>query len=262
MSHSFEYIAVKSVKSTSSRPDRPNRATESSKRVSIPVEVRNVLPKQGKKEICLCFLSAQGCKGKNGNCLIKNLCHFKPTTLPDSVREFIEKNYAIQENRLGSTPSAKCNFQRVTDEVNRVLIRHGLSPPKAVPISVIQNGNPNYLTEDQQRVVPVDKYLNSSVYYEEKLALIPGLTKLLKFLLEKYPGTMINIDHDGTLFYTMIPFGTIEKREVDLAVDARVIHDLSFPVGKSVNGNTKPDVGADVSYDGADALSNRALDVA
>ncbi|OWZ01769.1 hypothetical protein PHMEG_00026787 [Phytophthora megakarya] len=37
---------------------------------SIPVEVRNILPKQCKKEVCL-------------------LCHFKPATLPDNRREFI-----------------------------------------------------------------------------------------------------------------------------------------------------------------------------
>ncbi|OWY97582.1 hypothetical protein PHMEG_00031854, partial [Phytophthora megakarya] len=42
---------------------------------------------------CLRFLSAQGCRGKNGNCVIKTLCHFKPATLPDIVCEFINKNY-------------------------------------------------------------------------------------------------------------------------------------------------------------------------
>ncbi|EGZ24636.1 hypothetical protein PHYSODRAFT_457561, partial [Phytophthora sojae] len=59
----------------------------------IPVEVRQALPTQGKKQICLRYLSAQGCRGKNGNCIIKNLCHFKPAALPEIVREFIENNY-------------------------------------------------------------------------------------------------------------------------------------------------------------------------
>ncbi|OWZ15901.1 hypothetical protein PHMEG_00010386 [Phytophthora megakarya] len=85
--------AVRTAKTTLVRSDRPNLGSEANKRVSIPVDVRNALPKQGKKEICLRFLSRQGCKGKNGNCLIKTLCHFKPATLPDIVREFVEKNY-------------------------------------------------------------------------------------------------------------------------------------------------------------------------
>ncbi|KAL3659299.1 hypothetical protein V7S43_015570 [Phytophthora oleae] len=56
--------AVKGAKAASGRSDKPNRATEADKRVSIPVEIRNALPKQGKKKICLRFLSAQGCRGK------------------------------------------------------------------------------------------------------------------------------------------------------------------------------------------------------
>ncbi|OWZ10333.1 hypothetical protein PHMEG_00016830 [Phytophthora megakarya] len=72
---------------------RGERSSESEKRVVIPVEVRQALPKQGKKPICLRFLSAQGCRGKNGICVIKTLCHFKPATLPDIVRDFINNNY-------------------------------------------------------------------------------------------------------------------------------------------------------------------------
>ncbi|OWZ11905.1 LOW QUALITY PROTEIN: hypothetical protein PHMEG_00015014 [Phytophthora megakarya] len=53
---------------------------------------RQALPKQGKKQICLCFLSALGCQGKNGIRVIRTLCHFKPTTLPDIVRDFINEN--------------------------------------------------------------------------------------------------------------------------------------------------------------------------
>ncbi|OWY99452.1 hypothetical protein PHMEG_00029541, partial [Phytophthora megakarya] len=72
---------------------RGNRGHEARKRISIPAEVRQALPKQGKKEICVRFLSAQGCRGENGNCVIKNLSHFKPANLPNIVREFVTKNY-------------------------------------------------------------------------------------------------------------------------------------------------------------------------
>ncbi|EGZ08171.1 hypothetical protein PHYSODRAFT_526605, partial [Phytophthora sojae] len=48
---------------------------------------------KGGKQICLRFLSAQGCRGKNGKCIIDNLCHFKPAALPDVVRDFTDKNY-------------------------------------------------------------------------------------------------------------------------------------------------------------------------
>ncbi|OWZ00163.1 hypothetical protein PHMEG_00028714, partial [Phytophthora megakarya] len=40
------------------------------------------------------FLSAQGCRGKNGICILKNLCHFKPGTLHEIVRDFIINSYA------------------------------------------------------------------------------------------------------------------------------------------------------------------------
>eukprot|EP00644_Phytophthora_capsici_P016863 jgi/Phyca11/131916/e_gw1.121.35.1 len=84
--------AVKVVNGNTSRQGNQTK-TGSERRVIIPPEVRQALPKQGKKPICVRFLSAQGCRGKNGNCVIKNLCHFKPATVPDIVREFIDKNY-------------------------------------------------------------------------------------------------------------------------------------------------------------------------
>ncbi|KAE9271059.1 hypothetical protein PF001_g28542, partial [Phytophthora fragariae] len=85
--------ALKATKSGSSRNDRASRGAGTDKRVFIPQEIRKALPKQGNKQICLHFLSAQGCRGKNGNCIINSLCHFKPATLSDAVRGFIAENY-------------------------------------------------------------------------------------------------------------------------------------------------------------------------
>ncbi|KAE9322445.1 hypothetical protein PF008_g17594 [Phytophthora fragariae] len=92
-----DVIAAVKLASTSSNgrnhQTRGERNPNSEKRVTIPIEVRQVLPKQGNRPICLRYLSAQGCRGKNGNCVIKNLCHFKPATLPEIARDFIVKNY-------------------------------------------------------------------------------------------------------------------------------------------------------------------------
>ncbi|EEY70524.1 uncharacterized protein PITG_05949 [Phytophthora infestans T30-4] len=60
---------------------------------SIPLEIRKALPKQGGKEICLRFLSKEGCRGENGACVDTNRCHFKPAVLPQAVREFIAKKF-------------------------------------------------------------------------------------------------------------------------------------------------------------------------
>ncbi|OWY93517.1 hypothetical protein PHMEG_00037062 [Phytophthora megakarya] len=87
------FSAVKAAKADTVRNVRSNRVNVQDKRVTIPVDVRKALPKQGQKEICLRFLSAQGCRGKNGICIIKHLCHFKPATLPEIVRDFIINNY-------------------------------------------------------------------------------------------------------------------------------------------------------------------------
>ncbi|ETI54879.1 hypothetical protein F443_02379 [Phytophthora nicotianae P1569] len=61
---------------------------------------------------------------------------------------------------------------------------------------------------------------------------------------------------------TCSPFGAVQKGEADLSVDARIIHDLSYPPGDSVNDNTVPESEVEVCYDGPDALANRILDVA
>jgi hypothetical protein len=45
----------------------------------------------------------------------------------------------------------------------------------------------------------------------------------------------------------------VQKVDVDLSVDARIIHDLSFPPGDSVNDNTEPDHEIEVGYDGPEA---------
>ncbi|KAJ8575868.1 hypothetical protein ON010_g3346 [Phytophthora cinnamomi] len=61
---------------------------------------------------------------------------------------------------------------------------------------------------------------------------------------------------------TCNPYGAVQKRNLDIVIDARIIHDVSFPPGDSVNDNTIADHATDVSYDGAEALANRILDVA
>ncbi|KAJ8577198.1 hypothetical protein ON010_g2010 [Phytophthora cinnamomi] len=45
---------------------------------------------------------------------------------------------------------------------------------------------------------------------------------------------------------TYSPFGAVQKGNVDVAIDARIIHDLSYPPGDSVNDNTITDYEIDV----------------
>ncbi|OWZ20824.1 Cleavage induced protein [Phytophthora megakarya] len=61
---------------------------------------------------------------------------------------------------------------------------------------------------------------------------------------------------------TCSPFGAVQKGDVDIAIDARIIHDHSNPPGNSVNGNTAADHEIEMCYEGAEALENRILDVA
>ncbi|OWZ13122.1 Cleavage induced protein [Phytophthora megakarya] len=61
---------------------------------------------------------------------------------------------------------------------------------------------------------------------------------------------------------TCSPFGAVQKGDLDLSIEARIIHDLSYPSGESVNDNTITGTDIVVSYDGAELLANRVLDVA
>jgi hypothetical protein len=56
---------------------------------------------------------------------------------------------------------------------------------------------------------------------------------------------------------TCSPFGAVPKGGADLSVDARVIHDLSFPHGTSVNDNTAITASVTITYDGALAIAER-----
>ncbi|OWY98707.1 hypothetical protein PHMEG_00030465 [Phytophthora megakarya] len=60
---------------------------------------------------------------------------------------------------------------------------------------------------------------------------------------------------------TCSPFGAVPKGEEDLSIDARVIHDLSYPKGTSVNEQVQDEPTIIVTYDGAAVLARRILDV-
>ncbi len=71
---------------------------------------------------------------------------------------------------------------------------------------------------------------------------------------------------DLDLFYDLdglfcSPFGAVPKGEAPLTETARIIHDLSFPSGASVNDNTEEITGIPVKYDGPTQLAQRMLQV-
>lgn len=53
------------------------------------------------------------------------------------------------------------------------------------------------------------------------------------------------------------PFGAVQKGDKPLSEDARVIHDLSFPCGGSINDFTVSDATIEIRYDGARAIASR-----
>ncbi|GMF47661.1 unnamed protein product [Phytophthora fragariaefolia] len=53
---------------------------------------------------------------------------------------------------------------------------------------------------------------------------------------------------------TCSPFGAVEKGSVPMDIDARIMHDVSFPGGGSVNDETLPGDAIGISYDGATVL--------
>lgn len=61
---------------------------------------------------------------------------------------------------------------------------------------------------------------------------------------------------------TCSPFGAVKKGNGDIAIEARMIHDLSYPPGDSVNNYSTEKMDMEVTYDGARAIASRILDVA
>lgn len=59
----------------------------------IPQEVLAQVPKLDGRQLCLRYVSAQGCASKTkGQCLQPYLAHFNPGRLPDDVRDYIAQN--------------------------------------------------------------------------------------------------------------------------------------------------------------------------
>ncbi|KAJ8561838.1 hypothetical protein ON010_g7841 [Phytophthora cinnamomi] len=71
---------------------------------------------------------------------------------------------------------------------------------------------------------------------------------------------------DIDLFYhldglTCSPFGAVAKGSAVLELDARIIHDLSYLQGWSVNDHTVCGDSAEITYEGAPAIAHRVLDL-
>ncbi|OWZ10482.1 LOW QUALITY PROTEIN: Cleavage induced protein [Phytophthora megakarya] len=60
---------------------------------------------------------------------------------------------------------------------------------------------------------------------------------------------------------TSSPFGAVQKGTAALSEDARVIHDLSYPDGGSVNDNTVADDSGMITYNGPHDLATRIMEV-
>lgn len=60
---------------------------------------------------------------------------------------------------------------------------------------------------------------------------------------------------------TCSPFGAVAKGSVPMDIDARIIHELSFPSGDSVNDETLPGDAIDITYDGAPVVARRIVEL-
>ncbi|POM62878.1 hypothetical protein PHPALM_27907 [Phytophthora palmivora] len=58
---------------------------------------------------------------------------------------------------------------------------------------------------------------------------------------------------------TCSPFGAVSKGSVAMEIDARIIHDLSSPLGSSVNDDTMRGDTIDIVYEGASVVSQRLV---
>lgn len=58
------------------------------------------------------------------------------------------------------------------------------------------------------------------------------------------------------------PFGAVPKGDKPLEEDCRIIHDLSFPAGESINDNTDLTASVPINYDGVRDMVKRALALA
>ncbi|RLN84618.1 hypothetical protein BBJ28_00023092, partial [Nothophytophthora sp. Chile5] len=60
----------------------------------VPSSVTALLPKQGNKTLCIKHLSKKGCRNReDGQCFASYRAHFRPSNLPNEVKEFIVARY-------------------------------------------------------------------------------------------------------------------------------------------------------------------------
>ncbi|KAJ8556596.1 hypothetical protein ON010_g9370 [Phytophthora cinnamomi] len=334
--------AFKISKVSANRDESSSNGKHQSAR--IPIAALKALPKQDGKQICLRFLSAQGCRGKNGKCIIKNLRNFIPVTLPDVVRDFIDEHYgdlsSDMQFKLDSkvkcfTTVARCPLrdylatrqqqfdqtvlahrrlvelalETASIDLVRSLKNYALEPPNPTPTDVVHDNKVVHLLDCHKQSVYNQLIRRAGLQLPVLVHLLRGETPLdtrpnkalelptahSSWADYKYQTRWKNIVEHGVrptwckdfppqaepppnhgsakrALTTMIknlragvtcsPFGAVQKGKVDLAVDARIIHDLSYPPGSSVNDNTLPEDDINISYDRAEAISNRIIDVA
>ncbi|KAG1692004.1 hypothetical protein DVH05_025982 [Phytophthora capsici] len=59
----------------------------------VPDRIRNALPSENGKKLCMRFLSNQGCRSRGSQCAYSYRGDFRPQHLPGEVKVFISANY-------------------------------------------------------------------------------------------------------------------------------------------------------------------------
>ncbi|KAI9985499.1 hypothetical protein PInf_004866 [Phytophthora infestans] len=85
------------VKPTSNAQLLRQSRNASSETRGIPKDVVRLMPKQGALNLCMKYLSKEGCSGSSdrtsGKCFSTKRAHFRPKTLPEPVKQHIIKNF-------------------------------------------------------------------------------------------------------------------------------------------------------------------------
>ncbi|KUF90420.1 hypothetical protein AM588_10002904 [Phytophthora nicotianae] len=110
---------------------------------------------------------------------------------------------------------------------------------------------------------PFPKQFSPPKNHGSALRALNSIIKSLRTGQDTNRYVILDIDLLGSLEdITCSPFGAVQKGDVDLSKEARLIHDLAYPKGASVNDNKAEEGEITISYDGAVAIANRVLDVA
>ncbi|OWZ09905.1 hypothetical protein PHMEG_00017318 [Phytophthora megakarya] len=159
----------------------------------------------------------------------------------------------LETPTLGRRRLTDVHLESIRVTFDTVLNQHGNFPPESKPTSVVKNGCMTHLFNRNKQSAYNQFICRAGLQLTEFVRQLRSETELAK-----RSNKSLEIPSNGSVGNT--PLGAVQNIDFDVKVKARIIHDLSYPPGESVNDNTNLDFNVEVPY-GADALTKRTLDV-